>query len=156
PPLFQSVQGKPARTRKSGHAGTSAPWLARQSTHTHSSWFCCYRFCDNDHTVSGGRNGAHSRKPSCLPVAQQQKWSYAGLLTILGALFLKGFREAIGVSFLIVCFYLLCNCVVVAKSLTIVAAHPELISNWQSALTLKYGSIPIMIGLSFILFPKLA
>jgi len=78
------------------------------------------------------------------------------LLTILGGLFLKGFREAIGISFLIVCFYLFCNAIVVAQSLLQVAAHPDLISNWQSALTMKYGSIPVMIGLSFILFPKLA
>ena len=46
------------------------------------------------------------------------------LLAVLGAIFLKGFREAIGVAVLIVGVYLLVNLVVVAVGLYEIATHP--------------------------------
>jgi hypothetical protein len=46
------------------------------------------------------------------------------LLAVLGAIFLKGFREAIGVAVLIVGAYLLVNLVVVAVGLYEIATHP--------------------------------
>jgi hypothetical protein len=78
------------------------------------------------------------------------------LLAFLGAVFLKGFREAIGLSVLIVGLYLACNAVVVVRSVMELCAHPELISDWQTKLMVTHHSIPAMVGLSLILFPKLA
>lgn len=78
------------------------------------------------------------------------------LLAILGAVFLKGFREAIGLSVLIVVFYLACNLVVIARCASEIFANPQLLSSWQSKLFLEYKSLPSMIGLSLLLFPKLA
>lgn len=78
------------------------------------------------------------------------------ILAILGAVFLKGFREAIGLSVLIVGFYLVCNAIVVAKAGMEIFNHLDLLSNWQSRLFGSYHSIPAMIGFSLILFPKLA
>jgi amino acid permease len=78
------------------------------------------------------------------------------MLAILGGVFLKGYREAIGLSVLIVGAYLVCNVVVVAKSVMEILAHPAVLANWQAKLFTVHHSIPNMIGLSLLLFPKLA
>jgi len=78
------------------------------------------------------------------------------LLTILGLVFLRGFREAISVSVLIVVFYSLCNSVVLVRSMMEIAAHPDYVSDWQASLFTLHHNIPTMIGVSLILFPKLA
>lgn len=78
------------------------------------------------------------------------------LLSALGAVFLKGFREAIGVSVACVGFYLACNAVVVVAAATELIQHPELLVNWQSGLFAAHSSVWTMVGLSLILFPKLA
>lgn len=78
------------------------------------------------------------------------------MLAVLGAVFLKGFREAIGVSVLIVGFYLACNAVVITTAVSEVLKHPEVLNNWQAGLFTAHGNIWTMIGVSLILFPKLA
>ncbi|QQR58650.1 MAG: amino acid transporter [Candidatus Melainabacteria bacterium] len=78
------------------------------------------------------------------------------ILAILGAVFLKGFREAIGLSVLIVSLYLACNAVVAVRSIVEIMTHLEVITNWQTRLFTNYHSIPSMSGISLILFPKLA
>lgn len=78
------------------------------------------------------------------------------ILAILGAVFLKGFREAIGLSVLIVSLYLACNAVVAVRSIVEIMTHLEVITSWQTKLFTNYHSIPSMIGISLILFPKLA
>lgn len=78
------------------------------------------------------------------------------ILAILGGVFLKGFREAIGLSVLIVGLYLVCNAVVVANSISELAANPSLIANWHNKLFSVHHSIPNMIAVSLLLFPKLA
>jgi amino acid permease len=78
------------------------------------------------------------------------------MLCILGAVFLKGFREAIGLSIAIVALYLLCNAVVIGKSTLEIIANPSIFSDWQSKLFATHHSVPSMIGLSLLLFPKLA
>jgi hypothetical protein len=78
------------------------------------------------------------------------------ILAILGAVFLKGFREAIGLSVLIVSLYLVCNAAVAVRSIFEIMTHLEVITSWQTKLFTNYHSIPSMIGVSLILFPKLA
>lgn len=78
------------------------------------------------------------------------------LLAALGAIFLKGFREAIGLAVLLVSTYLLLNAIVIAWGLAYIAGHPELLPRWRDALVAQHGSLPMMIGVSLILFPKLA
>ncbi len=78
------------------------------------------------------------------------------LLSVLGALFLRGFREAIGLSILIVAVYLSCNLVVIVRAMMELSAHPELFADWYSKLFTTYKSVPSMVGLSLLLFPKLA
>ena len=78
------------------------------------------------------------------------------LVALLAVVFLRGFREAINVSFVLVVIYLALNAVVVVVSLAKVAGHAVVITDWWAALNEQHGSILIMIGISLIVFPKLA
>ena len=78
------------------------------------------------------------------------------LLAVLGGIFLKGFREAIGIAVLIVGAYLLLNLVVVAVGFYEVAMHPQSVAGWQNALFSNYGNPLLMIGASLLVFPQLA
>ncbi len=78
------------------------------------------------------------------------------LLVILGAIFLKGFSEAIGVAVVLVGLYLSLNVVVAAAGVREVLLHPHLIPNWKHALFSQHGSPWAMLGISLVLFPKLA
>ncbi|SFL87014.1 APC family permease [Geodermatophilus ruber] len=79
-----------------------------------------------------------------------------GLLALLGAVFLKGFTEAIGVAVGLVAAYLALNLVVVVESLWEVATAPSLVIDWWAALTAQHGSPVMMLGVALLLFPKLA
>lgn len=78
------------------------------------------------------------------------------LLAVLGAIFFKGFKEAIGLAVVLVAIYLALNAIVVAVALAEVLQHPHLIAGWEEQLWKQHSNIPVMIGLSLILFPKLA
>jgi len=89
-----------------------------------------------------------------LPLGQMGLTSL--LILLLGAIFIKGFGEAIGLSVVLVTVYLVLNFA------TIVAAGIELshsldhFSKWSEQLVIDHHSIWNMLGLSMILFPKLA
>ncbi len=78
------------------------------------------------------------------------------LLSILGAIFLKGFEEAINVAVSLVGIYLLLSAIITCVALSHVLAHPHLFVDWKHALYTQHGSVFAMIGISMILFPKLA
>ncbi|HEX8734867.1 MAG TPA: hypothetical protein VF721_06045 [Pyrinomonadaceae bacterium] len=82
------------------------------------------------------------------------------LIGLLGAVFLKGFNEAIGLAVGIVVIYLALNVVTIGYGLYyIFFQHPEALGNWQSLLWTHPdvgGSITWMILAALILFPKLA
>jgi hypothetical protein len=78
------------------------------------------------------------------------------LLALLGAVFLKGFKEAIGIAIAIVGAYLLLNLVVVAVGLYESVAHPQYVADWSEVLFTSYGSPLAMIGVSLLVFPRLA
>ncbi|MGW5096578.1 amino acid transporter [Streptomyces nodosus] len=78
------------------------------------------------------------------------------LITLLGAVFLKGFLEAIGVAVTLVGIYLALNTVVVAVGLWHVLTTRHVIADWSGALTVQHGNVFVMIGLALIVFPKLA
>ena len=78
------------------------------------------------------------------------------LLGLLGAVFLKGFKEAIGIAVLIVVAYLLLNLVVVATSLYEITTGPRHFSDWAGTLSTSYGNPLVMIGVSLLVFPRLA
>jgi hypothetical protein len=78
------------------------------------------------------------------------------LLTMLGAIFLKGFKEAIGVAVVLVSLYLALNVVITGVGLWEVLRHPHLIPDWKNALFAQYRSPIKMLAVSVVLFPKLA
>ncbi len=78
------------------------------------------------------------------------------LLAVLGAVFLKGFKEAIGIAVFIVGAYLLLNLVVVGVGFYEIATHPQNVLDWQDALFADYGNPLLMLGASLLVFPQLA
>ncbi len=78
------------------------------------------------------------------------------LLLVLGAVFMRGFSEVIGLAVVIVAVYLLLNAVVIAKGISLIAAHPELLQGWRAALFAQHGSPVMMLAAAMIVFPKLA
>src|SRR5258708_2430615 len=78
------------------------------------------------------------------------------LIALLGAVFLKGFKEAIGIAVALVAAYLLLNAVVVGYGLYRVSLHPELLGDWRGRLFEAHGNPLVMLGVALLLFPKLA
>ncbi|MDI2130062.1 amino acid transporter [Yinghuangia seranimata] len=78
------------------------------------------------------------------------------LIALLGAVFLKGFGEAIGLAVVLVFSYLALNAVVVGNGIWHVAEDPSVVTDWRHALVAERGSIWVMIGVSLVVFPKLA
>ena len=77
------------------------------------------------------------------------------LLAVLGAVFLKGFREAIGLAAAAAVPYLVLNLVVLARSAWEVLTHPSLLEGWRGALAVK-GDFTTMMAGALIVFPRLA
>ncbi len=82
------------------------------------------------------------------------------LIGFLGAVFLKGFKEAIGIAVGIVAVYLTLNVVVISYGLyEIFFVHPEALSNWNALVWTNpsvNGNAFGLIIASLIVFPKLA
>jgi len=78
------------------------------------------------------------------------------LLTMLSAVFLKGFREAINFAVFIVAVYLALNVVVIGWGILEVAHHPEYFPRWRDGLLATHGNPLMMLGAALIVFPKLA
>jgi len=78
------------------------------------------------------------------------------LLTGLGAVFLKGFREAVGLAVPIVGIYLVLNVVVIVHELALVWQQPAPVSGWFNAATASRGGAVPMVLFALLLFPKLA
>ena len=78
------------------------------------------------------------------------------LLTALSAIFLRGFKEAIGIAVVLVGVYLALNAVVTVVTLVEVIKHPTLVPQWKAALLTRHPSVWGMLGVAVLLFPKLA
>jgi len=86
----------------------------------------------------------------------KELWITFGLVALLGAVFLKGFKEAIGVAVALVVVYLALNAVVIVVAGAHVFENGHLVTDWGSALTTEHGNVAMMIAVSLTLFPKLA
>jgi hypothetical protein len=78
------------------------------------------------------------------------------LVALLGAVFLRGFREAISIAVVLVGVYLLLNSIVVGVGLYQILTYPVAIANWQTALFARNSNPLILIGIALLIFPKLA
>jgi hypothetical protein len=70
------------------------------------------------------------------------------LLALLGAIFLKGLKEAIGIAVFLVAIYLTINLVVVSVAVVEVLKHPQTIAEWKQQLWHQQGSVWLMLGVS--------
>jgi hypothetical protein len=78
------------------------------------------------------------------------------LVALLGAVFLKGFKEAIGIAVALVSVYLVLNAIVVGVGVAHLLGQPELVVDWQRGLVGQHGDAARMLLVSLLLFPKLA
>jgi hypothetical protein len=78
------------------------------------------------------------------------------LLAILGAIFLKGFKDAINVAVILVGVYLALNVIATVASVIHLLDQPRLFLAWRDAVFTQHGSVFSIIGISLLLFPRLA
>ncbi|MCU1584813.1 MAG: amino acid transporter [Microbacteriaceae bacterium] len=78
------------------------------------------------------------------------------LVALLGIVFLRGFKEAIGIAVVLVAVYLVLNVVVILVSIGRIFTHPIDVSNWWSAVNTQNGNPLVIVGIALIVFPKLA
>jgi hypothetical protein len=108
-------------------------------------------------TLSSADAAAHIvHNPFTPPWMQSQMGLTLLLLALLGAIFLKGFSEAINLAVVLVVSYLALNLVVTVAAIQAVLRHPTLLADWRHALFAQHGSPLAMLGVSLVVFPKLA
>jgi len=90
------------------------------------------------------------------------------MLMLLGAMFMRGFREVIGLAVMIVGFYLTLNLVILGYGLSYLNDHPEKWATWMARLKAGEWYLPhnplesagvgwgVILAVSLLLFPKLA
>jgi len=81
------------------------------------------------------------------------------LITVLGIIFLRGFKEAIGIAVTLVIVYLLLNTIVMTFGLYQLFTHPHHFPEWKRALFQHpevHGNAWLIVGVSLMLFPRLA
>ncbi len=78
------------------------------------------------------------------------------ILAVLSGVFLKGFKEAVSIAVWLVGSYLLLNALVVGAGILQIVHHPEVMHDWRIAIAGRQQSTWHMLGLSLLLFPKLA
>jgi hypothetical protein len=108
-------------------------------------------------TLSAADAAAHVAKNPFTPDWMKSQMGVTlVLLGILGGIFLKGFKDAIGVAVVLVALYLVLNAVVVTVAIRQLLLHRELAANWMHNLLGQHGNPFAVIGISLVLFPKLA
>ncbi|MFC8257253.1 amino acid transporter [Streptomyces sp. NPDC057291] len=109
-------------------------------------------------TLSAADASAHVVENPFAPswIHGENVWITLVLVTALAAVFLKGFREAIGIAVVLVATYLFLNVVVLATSAWEILTHPVRVGDWTDAMTLEHSSPLAMVGVALLVFPKLA
>ena len=109
-------------------------------------------------TLSAADGTAHLIwNPLVPPWLHHQEGLTLLLLALLGAVFLKGFKEAIGIAVFLVAIYLALNLAVVSVAVAEVLKHPQTIARWKQQFWHQNGgSVWRIVAVSLILFPKLA
>jgi hypothetical protein len=107
-------------------------------------------------TLSAADATAHFVENPFAPefLRHQQVLLTVGLLALLGAVFLAGFSEAVGIAIPLVSAFLLLNAIVVVVGLAHAFSDPGAFHGWLDALSAK-GSIGSLVGTSVLAFPLL-
>lgn len=77
-------------------------------------------------------------------------------LAALGAVFLRGFKEAIGIAVVLVIIYLALNAVVIVSSFVEIARNPHLFGDWHDLLLSENQNWFAVAAVALVVFPKLA
>ena len=100
--------------------------------------------------------------------SQQQLYVTILLLVVLGAFFMRGFREVIGLAVVITVVYLVLNVMVIGAGLVHLAEHPHYLREWYANVmsgnwhlshqptTLGGGGLVTLALVVLVIFPKLA
>ena len=108
-------------------------------------------------TLSAADAAAHFIHNPLAPQWLQSQMLVTLLLLIgLGSIFLKGFKEAIGIATGIVGTYLVLNAVVATRAVRVIMQHPELLPRWKQALSTQHAHWWGIAGICLLLFPRLA
>lgn len=78
------------------------------------------------------------------------------ILLLLSSIFLRGFKEAVGIAVWLVAIYLGLNLVVTTVAVFEVFRHPEVVHHWRQAIHHTGHSTWGILGVSLLLFPHLA
>lgn len=79
------------------------------------------------------------------------------LVALLGAVFLRGFKEAIWLAVVLVAWFLVVNVIVIGVELAAVLRDPAAFADWRTNLTTSHGGGPgMLIVAALLVFPKLA
>lgn len=100
---------------------------------------------------------------------RREKWQIGltiGLLVALGAMFLRGFKEVIGVAVVIVGVYILLSAIIIGAGIVYLLNHPEYLATWWDHIQMgqwhlhhapwKTTELAGIIAIAALLFPKLA
>src|SRR5436190_2475528 len=151
-PMYRRVAGE------SPHGEGSIAMLERLLPFWRGKLFvlCLLGFAATDFiitiTLSAADAAAHLIENPLVPDALGDRRLVVTLLLVivLGAVFLKGFREAIGIAVGLVLVYLSMNAVVVGVSLAHIVARPTIVADWQRALFVQHGNPWMMLGVSLL------
>lgn len=108
-------------------------------------------------TLSAADAAQHAvENPLLHPILGESRFTVTlVLLALLAVVFLKGFREAIGVATIVAVPYIGLNLVVLLRGLLEILLHPDLVAMWRMDLRV-HGDWPLLLLASAIVFPKLA
>src|SRR6185295_236367 len=111
-------------------------------------------------TLSAADATAHViENPFTPAILKHQIGVTLALIAVLGVIFLRGFKEAIGIAVALVIVYLLLNSVVIGFGVFELITHPSHFPEWKQALFNHphvHGNGWLIVGVSLMLFPKLA
>src|SRR5829696_1040146 len=111
-------------------------------------------------TLSAADATAHIiENPFTPAILKHQIGVTIALIALLGIIFLRGFKEAIGIAVALVALYLLLNTVVITFGLYELATHPYHFPEWKQGLLQQprvHGNPWLIVAVSLFLFPKLA
>jgi hypothetical protein len=78
------------------------------------------------------------------------------LVSALGAVFLKGFREAIGIAVVLVAAYIAMNIVIVGAEMVLIWRSGPALTMWWGRVLAEHSNPFVIVGLALYKFPKLA
>ena len=115
------------------------------------------RLHHHHHPLGRRRHGARPGEP----VRRRRSCRASGspitlvLIALLGAVFLKGFKEAIGIAVVLVGVYLVLNVVVIGVSAAADRRSTRrVVADWQHALFTQHGNPLMMVAIALLLLPE--